>query len=310
MEEPLIQTPEPRQNLWYVPIARLMAYGAVSAVAYIFTALFAYIPLLIFGGRSEFLELAILTLAVAVASVVVTVGFVTLVDKRPIWTLGLSRQGSWAAELGVGVLIPVISITLLFFITYWLGWIKLPPASKHPSHDGAVLVILQSVILFVGVAIEEEITMRGYLFQTLETGYGKMAAVIVSSIVFASMHLTNPGAGFIPWVGILLAGLIFSYAYLKTRRLWLPIGIHFGWNFALGTIFGFPVSGKTLPSLINQTPTGPNWWLGGRFGPEAGAWVVVDFVLTMLAIWWFSKTFYKAGFPTAEPKPSLPIPEA
>ncbi|HOM72053.1 MAG TPA: hypothetical protein PLP86_07380, partial [Armatimonadota bacterium] len=81
----------------------------------------------------------------------------------------------------------------------------------------------------------------------------------------------------------------------------LPIAMHFGWNFTLGPIYGFRVSGMSIPSWIEQYTTGPRWWLGGLFGPEAGVWVIVSLLLMTLGIWWFSKRFYRPENNTLQP---------
>jgi membrane protease YdiL (CAAX protease family) len=92
-------------------------------------------------------------------------------------------------------------------------------------------------------------------------------------------------------VNIGCAGVLFSVAYMKTRSLWLPFGIHFAWNFSQTTIYGFPTSGldPTLHSLIRLTQSGPAWIVGGGFGPEGG---VLATLALILGAWYVLKAPY------------------
>jgi uncharacterized protein len=107
--------------------------------------------------------------------------------------------------------------------------------------------------------------------------------VVISSIVFALLHLANPNPSFMAVVGLTAAGLFFAYSYLVTRQLWLPIGLHIGWNFFEGPVFGFPVSGLAqFFSLLNTSRHGPELITGGAFGPEAG---LIQYPVLLLAVW-------------------------
>ena len=70
--------------------------------------------------------------------------------------------------------------------------------------------------------------------------------------------------------GIFCIALLFVYGFVRTGQLWLPIGLHIGWNFFQSSVFGFPVSGLDRPGLLDITVSGPELWTGGAFGPEAG----------------------------------------
>jgi hypothetical protein len=87
-----------------------------------------------------------------------------------------------------------------------------------------------------------------------------------------------------------VAGVFFAFGYMRTSLLWLPIGIHFGWNFFEGTVFGFQVSGLTNFSLIQQTVSGPPLITGGGFGPEAGLIVLPALGLGAVLIYIYTRT--------------------
>jgi len=90
-------------------------------------------------------------------------------------------------------------------------------------------------------------------------------------------------------LGLFAAGLFLAYGYLRTQQLWLPIGLHIGWNFFEGTIFGFPVSGSFFYRLIRHSVSGPELITGGDFGPEAGLIVLPMMVLGAGLIYWFTR---------------------
>jgi len=121
-------------------------------------------------------------------------------------------------------------------------------------------------------AVGEEILFRGILFRLLEEAFGLAAALLVSSVIFGVLHAFNPAAS---WQGIvaisLEAGLLLGLAYALTRSLWLPIGIHLGWNFTQGGVFGNTVSGTEASGLVVVDMSASQVWTGGEFGPEASA---------------------------------------
>jgi hypothetical protein len=89
-------------------------------------------------------------------------------------------------------------------------------------------------------------------------------------------------------MGIFLAGVFFAYAYIRTKQLWLPIGMHIGWNFFEGVVFGFPVSGLEPYALTRITVQGPEIWTGGVFGPEAGLIVLPALILGAFLIYLYT----------------------
>lgn len=141
-----------------------------------------------------------------------------------------------------------------------------------------------SVVLLFG-AIGEELLFRGYGFQVLLGRMGVFATILPVSVLFGLTHANNPNASNIGLVNTMLWGLLFGCAFLRSRDLWLPIGIHYGWNVTL-PFFGVNLSGFTM----NVTGYALVWnlpekWSGGAYGPEAG--LLNTFVLGILfyALW-------------------------
>lgn len=228
--------------------------------------------------------MAIFYLPYTIAVVFFTRHFVILVDKRPFETFGLARGGGWAAELWLGLALGFGLPALIFAVSYLAGWTKITGSLFTQPPSRILVVLAQTLVALVGVAVTEEMIVRGYILQTLKWGYGTATALIASSLLFGLVHLFNPGAAFLAFLGTAGAGLFLGYCYLVTKRLWLPIGWHFGWNFALGPIFGFPVSGMDIPAWVVQKTSGPTLWTGGRFGPEASLMMVILLLLGTLAI--------------------------
>ncbi|MGH9703358.1 MAG: lysostaphin resistance A-like protein, partial [Candidatus Acidiferrales bacterium] len=112
---------------------------------------------------------------------------------------------------------------------------------------------------------------RGFLFRLIQLAGGTWIAIVISSALFGLAHAFNPGASFTSTLAIALeAGVLLAAAFIVTRRLWLPIGIHAGWNFAEGSLFGMAVSGgHSRSSLLAGALKGPVILTGGEFGPEA-----------------------------------------
>ena len=141
---------------------------------------------------------------------------------------------------------------------------------------GDPAVLLKSATEMVFVALVEEILFRGVLFRLPERALGTRLALVVSAAILALAHLPNAGVTALAVANTALAGLLFAAAYLVTRRLWLPIGMHFAWNFVSDGLFSLPTSGHPARGLLQGRLAGPEWLTGGAYGLEAS---VVTFVV-------------------------------
>lgn len=105
---------------------------------------------------------------------------------------------------------------------------------------------------------------------------GTWLALLISAIFFGVAHLANPGATATSVVAVALeAGLLLAAAYMVTRRLWFPIGIHIAWNYTQGNVFGISVSGNEAHGLLQSTLVGPPLLTGGAFGAEASIVAII-----------------------------------
>ena len=223
------------------------------------------------------------------------------IDRKSIRSLGLELSLKSLLDLVVGAGIAVLQLVLVFGIEYGLGWLTL---DGFGWEEAGLLPTLGGILLWLGmfaaVGFYEEFFSRGYQLQNLEEGLNTFWAVLLSAGFFGLLHVSNPGASWISTLGIMLAGLYFAFAYLRTRSLWLPIGMHFGWNFTLGPILGFPVSGIETARLLAPNVTGPEAWTGGAFGPEAGLIIIPAMILGTILI-----TLYTLG---RQPGKKAPVP--
>lgn len=135
--------------------------------------------------------------------------------------------------------------------------------------DGKAL--LTSLMVFLVVAVGEETLFRGIVFRMIEERWGTWAALVISALIFGFVHITNQNATVWSSVAIAVeAGLLLGAAYKWSGSLWLPIGIHWAWNFFQGPVFGFAVSGgERSYSLVQPVIEGSDWLTGGSFGAEA-----------------------------------------
>jgi hypothetical protein len=119
-------------------------------------------------------------------------------------------------------------------------------------------------------ALNEELVFRGFPLQLLIDGLGEWPAMIGMSALFGALHFRNPNASVLGGINTIVAGVLLSLAYARTRSLWLPFALHVGWNAGLGFVLGFPLSGIDLASLWTAGTAGSETILGGGYGPEGG----------------------------------------
>lgn len=146
--------------------------------------------------------------------------------------------------------------------------------SWHGGNNYASL--LPGLSLFAAVAIAEELVFRGFFFQRLLAGIGQWPAQMLMAAYFTLNHWDNPGMTgtikILASINIFLASILFGLAYIRTKSLAMPIGLHLMLNFTQGTLLGFGVSGNEQTGVLTpQILSGNTWWTGGPFGLEASA---------------------------------------
>jgi len=198
------------------------------------------------------------------AALALTWAFCRFLDHSSISRLGLHRR-RWLGYLGAGLGLGIFLISLVFGLLWAAGWL-----TAELSDGWRSLMFVASVLTWIIISFVEELSFRGYIMQGLARAWGMPIAVVVSSLLFGAVHSLNPNANALGVVIIVGAGLLLACAYLVSRSLWLPIGLHIGWNLTEIHLFGFPGSGRTEPSFVRTITHGPELLTGGAFGPEGG----------------------------------------
>jgi membrane protease YdiL (CAAX protease family) len=219
-------------------------------------------------------------------------GFGKYFDGVPARALGWARHGGWLRDLLVGSAVGFASLLLAAGIATALGGFRFRVA---PEGFGVAFAktFFGAAALYVMLAAAEEVAFRGYLLQTLMRSHPILFAAVPGSLLFAAVHLTNPNvprdARLAFMIGnTALAGVWLAVAYWRTRSLWLPLGVHWAWNWALGSVVGLPVSGITSlirAPLVRATDAGPEWLTGGSYGIEGGAACTAALLISTAFVW-------------------------
>ena len=149
-----------------------------------------------------------------------------------------------ASVLAAGIVGGIAMFALVMAILWLAG-------AYHPGGLGSGLEgVGLAFVFWLAIGTGEELLFRGMLFRLCSKIFGTWGAMLVSAALFGFMHASNPAATTIGVSSIALAGVFLAAAYVATGRLWLPIGLHTGWNFAEGSLFGTAVSGNTVGSPL------------------------------------------------------------
>lgn len=248
---------------------RLLAQtGLLIFFGFFFGLLAALLEMILPGFKlnltiSQIIEMLAITLSVFLAR--------WLLDRQSIFSLGLNLRRRALLDATIGISITFVIFSFIYAIMSLVGWIRF---EGFAWQETPLLQVIEEMslafIIFIVVAWNEELLSRGYHLQTIASGLNLTWGIILSSAVFGLLHLGNPNATWASATGIFFAGLFLAYGYIRTKQLWLPIGLHIGWNFFEGPVFGFPVSGLETFRLMNLHVSGSELWTGGAFGPEAG----------------------------------------
>ena len=201
-------------------------------------------------------------------------------EHRPVAELDPSGA---APALGRGTLIGVVMFGMVITNLFTSG--------NYEVHGlGSLSGTVGLFGFMAAAAVTEELLFRGVLFRIIEEYLGTWIALALTALLFGLAHLPNPDAT--AWGAFAIAieaGGMLAAAYVATRNLWVPIGVHFGWNFAAGGIFSTVVSGNdTEQGLLDSTTSGNKWITGGDFGPEGSVYSVLFGVLLTIAFLWLA----------------------
>jgi membrane protease YdiL (CAAX protease family) len=93
---------------------------------------------------------------------------------------------------------------------------------EHPDWKHRAAVILMAVVV---APIAEEVIFRGYFYGVIRRYGGRIPALLISSLLFAAIHIHLPS---VP--GLFLLAIILCLLYERTGSLWAPIALHAAFN--------------------------------------------------------------------------------
>jgi membrane protease YdiL (CAAX protease family) len=251
--------------------------GVVVAVIANFIAIGAAEPLS--HGQARLLEALYrpLTMLLLIGGYLLLLMSADRVYEQLFRAMGLGRFPGWMRQAlwgtAIGAALPAVAV--IWIVVFG----DLRVASFSTSTHALGLAWVELLILSTG-AMGEELMFRGYPFQRLVEATEPVFAVVVMSLLFGFVHGGNPHTSRLAMVNTCAIGALLCTAYLRTGALWMPWGIHFAWNTALGLVFGLPVSGLTDFAVILRTrASGPRWVTGGAYGIEGS---VVGTIVVLL----------------------------
>lgn len=204
---------------------------------------------------------------------------------HPFLDLGLRSYEDFGIDIFTGIVLPGFIFGIVYVAMKHLGWLYTVEQTLQIDIGQVGLYCL----IFIIVGFQEELLCRGYILQTITNGSNVYWGMLGSSLIFAMMHLGNPGANWMALVGIFFAGMFLAFAAMRTGHLWLSIGLHIGWNFFEGLVWGFPASGVAIYSPSPVHITGPVLWTGGAFGPEAGLIILPALAIGAMLVWAYTR---------------------
>lgn len=263
------------------------AFVFVSAVGFkIYSTVLGFAPELreVVRGRAGFVAPSLINLF---AATLVGWALLRALEDLPARALGWAFHRRWLRDLLVGALVGGVSLGAALMPGVVAGGTRFFPSGEPVAAIADTLVV--SALIFMLGAAGEEALFRGYPLQTLLRSWPVWLAFVPTALLFAAVHLDNPNVvrGF-TFLNTVLAGVWLAVAYLRTRSLWFPLGVHWGWNWTMGALLGVPVSGITqlAPApIFRAADAGPTWLTGGHYGVEGGAACTLALLVSTVFIW-------------------------
>jgi membrane protease YdiL (CAAX protease family) len=242
-------------------LQRLGFFAAIAFVTYVLASM-AFFWML---GKGELLVIAVASNFTAAC--VATAVSLRVFERGQLADIGLGWSDASRRNLLVGLLggMGAAMAVLLIPVAFRLAAIH-PVPDQHFAWPNLVFF----TVIFIFGASSEEMLFRGYGFQVFMRGTGPFGAIVPFSLLFAFTHAGNPSFGLLPFLNTIFWGILLGYAFWCSGDLWLPIGLHFGWNWVL------PMLGDNLSGLTMRiTGCAMNWkigdlWSGGAYGVEGG----------------------------------------
>lgn len=213
--------------------------------------------------------------ALMIAAALVLAGRV--LDRRRIADFGLHLGRRWWTDLARGLGLGALLMLGVLALELTLGWVKITDTVVAAPGQPFAATIVVGLVAVAAVAFGEEGSFRGYPITNLTEALGRsrwaeVATVSLPALFFGMAHVSNPGATWLSTTNTVIFGMLFGTAYLLTGELAVPIGLHLGWDYLQGILFGVTGTGAHYGSLLVLSPGGGSTtrWTGLPYGVEAG----------------------------------------
>lgn len=209
----------------------------------------------------------------------------TRLRKEPLSSVGYLMDRRWFSQIAWGTLWGIGTVLAVVGMIWAIGGVRF---ELNPARS--VGTLMTGLYIFLFAALMEENLYRGFIFQRLLDGIGIWPAQIAMASLFAMLHWGNPGmqgsTEIVATLDLFLGAVLLGLAYLRTRSLALPVGLHLGWNWTQGNVLGFHVSGFDHAGWLQPIFQGRAEWLtGGAFGPEASIFSPLISLLMIVLLW-------------------------
>jgi membrane protease YdiL (CAAX protease family) len=209
-------------------------------------------------------------------------GWLWLFERRKPSTIGLESTG-WLRKYLRGLFVGLCLFGIIVGIQFLLGGLKIEIDPATPTGRATLGSVFLVLIGWTIQGAAEEVLARGFVLPVIGLRWGVFAGILTSSLLFAMLHLLNPGLNPLAILNLTLFGVFAALYALREGGLWGVFALHSAWNWTQGNLFGLPVSGMaTGGSLFNLQATGPDWLTGGAFGPEGGLAVTAVLIIACL----------------------------
>ncbi|MGN0341914.1 MAG: lysostaphin resistance A-like protein [Roseburia sp.] len=229
--------------------------------------------------------LVVWSLFVDIVMIAVLLGFCVLFEKRKPSLVGFTKKGA-LESYGWGMLLGFVMFSVAELLSWALGGLKI---TLSDSINWGMIVLFFFGYMIQGMA--EEVLCRGYLMVSIARRHPVWVAILTNSLIFAALHLGNPGIHALAFVNLVLFGIVMSLFYLRSGNIWVVGAIHSIWNFVQGNLYGVQVSGtgKTASVFDSVMTEGKELLNGGAFGMEGSILVTILLMVTIILLMFVPK---------------------
>lgn len=258
--------------LWLIGLAlgRLLAIPVINLIKHT-------------GEFTESLSVALRKFIVCGTQIIIFFSWVKFAERCPVKSIGF-QGGKPLQSYIIGCIVGICTISAVTAVLVYTGEVKLPSGQIQDRY-----LIINISILALGWIVQsasEEIAIRGWLIPRLGNRTNPIIAITITAVIFGILHLFSSGVTVLSFVNLTLSGIFFAVYAILNGNIWGTCGLHFAWNFALGNIYGFPVSGFLAngSTVFQAQEIGPAFLTGGSFGPEGGLITTIMLSVAIIAL--------------------------